>query len=326
MNHQAVEEWRHSHNYSVDFSSSERKTQWVVLLTAVMMVIEISAGYLFGSMALLADGWHMGTHVAALAITLFAYNYARKHAENPRFSFGTGKVTALGGYTSAIALAMVALLMGVESLNRFFNPETIHFHEAIFVASIGLIVNLVSAWLLHGGGDHHHGHDHGHHHHEKEGDNHHHHHHDHNLKAAYLHVVADALTSLLAIVALIAGMYLGWVWMDAAMGIVGAILITKWAVGLLRQTSQVLLDSTPTAELSKKICTTIEADADNQVVDLHIWEVGPQKYGCIISLITHIPQNPTHYKDLLHHLSPLKHITIEVNRCHGEDCKPSETS
>ncbi len=208
MHIHSLEQWRHDHNFNIDTSEGERRTRLVVLLTAVMMVVEIAAGYLFGSMALLADGWHMGTHVAALAISLFAYRYARQNAENPRFSFGTGKVTALGGFASAISLAMVALLMGVESVERLIAPETIRFNQAILVAVVGLVVNLLSAWLLHGGSPAHHLHD----------DDHHHghpHQHDQNLRAAYLHVIADALTSVLAIIALFAGKYFDWIWMDA---------------------------------------------------------------------------------------------------------------
>jgi len=276
-------------------------------LTACMMVVEIAAGYTFGSMALLADGWHMGTHVAALAISVFAYRYARKHADNPRYSFGTGKVSALGGFASAIALVVVALLMAIESVERLLAPQTIHFDEAILVAVIGLVVNLVSAWLLHGG----HGHAHGHHH----GDHHDHGHQDHNLRAAYLHVLADALTSLLAILALFTGKYFGWIWMDACMGLVGAALITRWGYGLLWETSGVLLDSTPDEETLTGIRNAIESDADNRVTDLHVWRLGPRHFGAIVSLVTDHPRDPRHYKALLKDLPRLAHVTIEVNHC-----------
>jgi len=313
MSVHSVEQWQHHHNFNLDTSEGERRTQLVVVLTAVMMVIEIAAGYLFGSMALLADGWHMGTHVAALAISLFAYRYARINADNPRFSFGTGKVTALGGFASAITLAMVALLMGAESIERLISPHTIQFNQAIMVAVIGLIVNLVSAWLLHGGAaPHHHPHDHHH--------DHDHHHQDHNLRAAYLHVIADALTSLLSIIALFAGKYFDWIWMDATMGIVGAILITRWSIGLLKETSNVLLDSVPGKQLGKAITQAIESEDDNQIVDLHIWQIGPNSYGVIVSLVTHDPKDPEHYKALIAHLHTLDHVTIEVNCCRDASC------
>ncbi len=314
MHIHSLEQWRHNHDFNIDTSEGERRTRLVVILTAVTMVVEIVAGYLFGSMALLADGWHMGTHVAALAISLFAYRYARRHAENPRFSFGTGKVTALGGFTSAVTLAMVALLMGVESIERLVSPETIRFNQAIAVAVLGLIVNLVSAWLLHGGAG-------GHHHHHHDAHQPHHHHHDQNLRAAYMHVLADALTSVLAIVALIAGKYFGWVWMDALMGIVGAVLITRWSIGLLQDTSAVLLDSVPSESLDRAIKEAIEGDSDNRIVDLHVWQLGPGSFGVIISLVTHEPRDPEHYKALIAHLHSLQHVTIEVNACEGAACK-----
>lgn len=317
MHTHSLERWRHEHNFNIDTSEGERRTRLVVLLTAVTMVVEISAGYLFGSMALLADGWHMGTHVAALAISLFAYRYARRNAENPRFSFGTGKVTALGGFASAITLVMVALLMGVESVHRLLAPETIRFDQAILVAVLGLVINLLSAWLLHGGSAaHHHHHDHHHH------DHHHHdhHHHDQNLRAAYLHVIADALTSVLAIIALFAGKYFGWIWMDALMGIVGALLITRWSIGLIKDTSGVLLDSVPSEEIGRRITDAIEGESDNRIVDLHIWQLGPGSYGVIISLVTHEPQDPEHYKALIRDIHSLEHVTIEVTGCAGESC------
>ena len=230
-------QWQHSHDFGVDNSQNTHKVKIVFWLTTVVMVLEIAAGTWSGSMALLADGWHMGTHAAAFCITLFAYRYARKHANNERFSFGTGKVSVLGGYTSAIALGIVALLMFAESVHRLFNPESIQFNEAIIVAVIGLAVNVASMFLL---GDHHHDHSHGHDHAHHHG--HDHHHHDHNLRAAYLHVLADALTSVLAIAALILGKLYGWNWLDAAMGIVGAVVISKWTMNLIKQTSPILLD------------------------------------------------------------------------------------
>jgi len=314
MHSHTLDEWKHSHDFSLDTREGERRTRLVVLLTATMMVVEIAAGYLFGSMALLADGWHMGTHVAALAISLFAYRYARRHADNPAYSFGTGKVSALGGFASAVALAVVALLMGMESIHRLLVPETIQFDQAILVASIGLLVNLVSAWLLQGG------HAHSHHHHGPADAHDHHHHHDHNLRAAYLHVIADALTSLLAIVALFAGKYFHWVWMDACMGLVGAALITRWGYGLLQETSGVLLDGTPDRDRLTRVRDAIESDADTRVVDLHVWQLGPRSYGAIVSLVTHQPRDPQHYKALLGDFAELRHVTVEVNRCRGEPC------
>lgn len=314
MHIHTLDHWRHSHDFHIKTSEGERRTLYVVILTFVMMVVEISAGYFYGSMALLADGWHMGTHVAALSISLFAYSYARRHATNPYFSFGTGKVSSLGGFASAIALAVVALLMGLESLERLLSPQSIRFNEAILVASVGLIVNLVSAWLLHGSHTHSHNHSHNH------DGQHHHHHHDHNLRAAYLHVIADALTSVLAIVALLCGKAFGWIWMDALMGIVGAIVITKWSLGLIRETSGVLLDVTPDDKLTADIKQAIEADSDNRISDLHLWRVGSNRFAAIISLVTHAPRDPEYYKGLLESFEELSHTTIEVNGCPGDSC------
>ena len=312
MHIESLDQWKHDHDFNIDTSQGEKRTRLVVLLTACMMVIEITAGYVFGSMALLADGWHMGTHVAALAISLFAYRYARQHADNPAYSFGTGKVSALGGFSSAVALALVAVLMGLESLHRLLFPQTIQFNQAILVAVIGLLVNLLSAWLLHGGAAHSH-----HHHHDVARD---HHHHDHNLRAAYLHVIADALTSVLAIIALFTGKYFDWLWMDACMGLVGAALITRWGYGLLKETSRVLLDSAPDENTLAQIGQAIESDADNRITDLHVWRLGPRSYGVIISLVTHQPRDPEHYKALLKDFAELRHVTIEVNHCEHEPC------
>ncbi len=312
MHIHSLDQWRHSHDFHIDSSRGERRTLYVVVLTAFMMVIEIAAGYRYGSMALLADGWHMGTHVAALSISLFAYSYARRHAKNPSFSFGTGKVGSLGGFASAIALAVVALLMGLESTERLLFPQSIRFNEAIVVAVVGLIVNLVSAWMLQGSHSHAHDHDHDHD-----------HHHDHNLRAAYLHVIADALTSVLAIVALLCGKVFGWAWMDALMGMVGAIIISKWSLGLIRGTSGVLLDATPDNELSDEIRQAIESDSDNRISDLHLWCVGPNQFAAIISLVTHDPREPEYYKGLLADLDGLSHTTIEVNGCPGDPCVSS---
>jgi len=307
---QPINDWRHDHNFHLDSRRGERRTLYVVLLTACMMAIEIASGYLFGSMALLADGWHMGTHVAALGISLFAYAYARRQSSNPRYSFGTGKVGSLGGFASAVALAMVALYMGVESGRRLISPQHIGFDEAILVASAGLVVNLLSAWLL----QERHGRVH-----LQDGES---HHHDHNLRAAYLHVVADALTSLLAIVALLCGKALGWIWMDALMGIVGGVVIARWSLGLIRETGGLLLDGTPDDELATRLRRLIEADADNRITDLHLWRLAPGRLATIISLVTRHPRDPAHYKALLEEVEGLAHITVEV---HYSDAKRGTT-
>lgn len=321
MHIHTLDQWQHTHHFTQDDRQSERRTRIVIGLTLTMMVLEITAGLLFGSMALLADGWHMATHVAALSITALAYWYARRHANNPRYTFGTGKIGVLGGFASAVALAVVALVMALESLQRFFMDVTIQFPEAIAVAVVGLVVNLVSAWLLRDHHDHHYGHDHGHGHAHDEDDDHT-HHRDHNLHAAYLHVLADALTSLLAIIALVAGMFLGWLWLDAVMGIVGALIITRWSWGLLRDTSAILLDSAVRPTTGEAVRTAIEADADNRVADLHLWRVGPHHLAAIISVVTHYPQPPEHYKALLHDIPDLAHISVEVQPCTSEPCLP----
>ncbi|MBK1988148.1 CDF family Co(II)/Ni(II) efflux transporter DmeF [Sphaerospermopsis aphanizomenoides BCCUSP55] len=309
-----LEQWQHSHDFSVDQHHAERNTKIVMLLTALTMLAEIVAGTIFGSMALLADGWHMATHVAAFGITVFAYQYARSNANNPKYTFGTGKVSVLGGFTSAVALAVIAFVMGVESLGRLFQPQTIQFNEAIGVAVIGLVVNIASAFLLQDHHHHEHEDDHNHDHHS------HHDHHDHNLRAAYLHVLADALTSVFAIVALFAGKFLGWVWMDAAMGFVGAAVIAKWSYGLVRDTSLILLDGASDKQTKLAIVNAIEEDADNRITDLHIWYVGQDYLAATISLVTHYPKTPEYYKNLLRDIPSLVHVSVEVNHCHGEPC------
>lgn len=311
MHISTLESWRHSHNYLTDTGRAEKSTLRVMVMTAAMMGVEIVAGMIFGSMALLADGWHMATHVAAFGITLFVYRYARSHAENPRFTFGTGKVSVLGGFASAVALAVVALVMALESLLRLFQPEAIHFNEAIGVAVAGLLVNLVSGYMLH---EHQHHDEHGHEHH------HHEHGHDHNLRAAYLHVLADALTSLLAIVALTMGKIWGWIWLDPVMGLVGAAVIGRWAYGLLKDTGAMLLDGSADETTVAAIRQAIEEDADNRLTDLHVWHVGPATYSAGLALVTHSPQHPDHYKNLLGHIPHLGHVLVEVNPCPGESC------
>ena len=327
MHAHSLKQWQHEHDYSVTNHEGEKRTLYVLILTAVTMMAEIIAGTVYGSMALLADGWHMGTHVAAFLIALFAYRYARQYADNPMYSFGTGKVNVLGGFASAIALAVVALMMLAESLRRLFDPHTIFFNEAITVAAIGLLVNIISAFLLkddHEHHHHHHEHHHAHHAHDEHDHEHHHdhdhEHHDHNLRAAYLHVLADALTSLLAIIALFAGKYLGWNWLDPVMGIVGAVIITRWSLGLLKQTSPILLDASIEADYQKAIQQAIEQDADNRVSDMHVWKVGANHYAAIIAVVTHDPRPAQHYKNLLHDFDRLAHVTVEVNACKDEAC------
>ena len=275
----------------------EKRTLYVLVFTLLTMTAEIIAGTLYGSMALLADGWHMSTHAAAFMITLFTYHYARKHAANAKFSFGTGKVSALGGYTSAIALTLVAMVMVVESVQRLFAPQLIHFNEAILVASLGLLVNIVSAFMLK----------------EEDHPHRHQHHHDHNLKAAYMHVLADALTSALAIIALIAGKYWGWNWLDAMMGIVGAIIIARWSYGLIKQTSPILLDGSIDQAYLQDIVRTIEQDGQqNQVHDLHVWKISSDHYAAMMTIKSQDNKSAYYYKKLLHEFDKIDHLTIEV--------------
>ena len=269
-----------------------RRTMWVVALTALMMVAEIVAGYWTGSMALLADGFHMATHAGALGVSAAAYAYARKHARSSKFSFGTGKVGDLAGFASALVLGVVAVGIGVESVKRLLEPTTVAFGEATIVAVVGLAVNLVSALLL-GAGHHHHGHDHHDHGHHHDHDHHHEHHHGHhgvhhsgdnNLRSAYMHVLADALTSILAIVALLAGRMLGWVWLDPVMGIVGALVIGRWSWTLMRDTAGVLLDATD-EHVAAEVRELLEGPGDARICDLHVWRVGPQAHAAIVSVV-----------------------------------------
>ncbi len=314
MHIHTLQRWKHSHRFNVEDAHGERNTRRVILLTLSMMVIEITAGYLFGSMALLADGWHMGTHAVALGITALAYFYARRHSDNPNYSFGTGKVGVLGGFASAVVLAVIALLMGVESVQRLISPQSIRFNEAIAVAFVGLAVNVVSALLLQEKHGHDDTHDHGHRHGPAKKFR------DHNLRAAYLHVLADALTSLLAIVALSTGKAFGWIWMDPIMGIVGALIISRWSYGLLIDSGRVLLDRDVNPEAVEEIRSKIESDADNRVSDIHVWRVGTHHLSAIISIVTHFPRSPEHYKKLLADYDEIAHVTVEVNPCDSEPC------
>ncbi|MGO2363693.1 MAG: CDF family Co(II)/Ni(II) efflux transporter DmeF [Psychrobacter sp.] len=298
-------QWEHSHNFGVDSAQNKSKVKIVFWLTTIIMVLEIAAGTWSGSMALLADGWHMGTHSAAFLIAIFAYSYAKKNANNKLFSFGTGKVNYLGGFASAIALAIVALLMILESVQRIIEPNNIHFTEAIIVAIVGLIVNIVSAFILK---DDHHHHDHGH------GDSDHHHDHDHNMKAAYLHVLADALTSVLAIVALLTGKYMGIIWIDPVMGIVGAIVILHWSYGLIKESSTVLLDKSVDVSTFEKISQTL--DKKNTIInDIHVWKIASTHQAAILSVSSPSPLSTEEYKKiLLESLPQLSHMSVEVNK------------
>ena len=312
MHSHSDDPWRHEHDFlGPGHIRNERRTWTVIGLTALMMVGEIIAGVAFGSMALLADGLHMATHAGALTISAVAYLYARRHAHDERFTFGTGKLGELAGYSSAVILAVVALLIGIESLVRLAAPISIRFDEAIAVAALGLIVNLVSAWLLHAGERHDHPHsheeDHGHPH-----PLHNHPHQDHNLRAAYLHVLTDALTSLLAIVALLTGRFYGWLWMDPLMGIVGSVVIARWSWGLLRGAGAVLLDTIPDKLLSQQVRLSLEQSGD-QVSDLHLWRVGPGHMALIVSIVSDHPQAPAVYKAKLKERAQFSHVTVEVH-------------
>lgn len=303
---------------------NERRVWMVIALTAAMMVAEIVAGHWYGSMALTADGWHMSTHAGAMLISALAYLYARREARNPRFTFGTGKFGDLAGFASAIVLAVVALLIAVESAMRLINPVEIDFNQAILVAIIGLAVNLLSAVLLkddhhhdlghghgHAHGSHAH-HDHGHHaeHGEKGGR-------DNNLRAAYLHVLADALTSVLAIVALLLGKWNGWSFLDPLMGIVGGLVIARWSWGLIRSTATTLLDALPqTEDLPQEIRESVETEED-RITDLHVWQVGPGHHAAIVAIHSQAPKAPAFYKQKLAAIHELSHVTVEVSPARG---------
>ena len=297
-------QWEHSHDFGVDSAQNKSKVKIVFWLTTIIMVLEIAAGTWSGSMALLADGWHMGTHSAAFLIAIFAYSYAKKNANNKSFSFGTGKVNYLGGFASAIALAIVALLMILESVQRIIEPNNIHFNEAIIVAVVGLIVNIVSAFILKD--DHHH--------HDHHGDSDHHHDHDHNMKAAYLHVLADALTSVLAIVALLTGKYMGIIWIDPIMGIVGAIVILHWSYGLIKESSTVLLDKSVDVSTFEKISQTL--DKRNTIInDIHVWKIASTHQAAILSVSSQSPLSTEEYKKILSESLPqLSHVSVEINK------------
>ncbi|AKA25140.1 CDF family Co(II)/Ni(II) efflux transporter DmeF [Pseudomonas chlororaphis] len=296
----------HDHHFlGAGHDDNARRTLWVVALTFVMMLGEIAAGYLTGSMALLADGFHMATHAGALGIAAAAYGFARRNADNARFSFGTGKVGDLAGFASALILGLVAIGIAGESLLRLLQPTQVAFTEATLIAAVGLAVNILSAVLLSGGHGHHdHGHHHDHHGHE------HGHHHDNNLRSAYVHVLADALTSVLAIAALLAGRYLGWVWLDPVMGIVGALVIARWAYGLMKSSAAVLLDTTDEA-LAREIRESVEAAGDARITDLHVWQVGPQARAAIVSVVAAVGVSAETIRQRLAPVHELTHLTLE---------------
>jgi cation diffusion facilitator family transporter len=306
---------KHSHRFDEGNPIAEKSTLRVAVLTAVMMVVEIFGGWYYNSMALLADGWHMSSHTVALGLSVFAYVYARKYAHDPRFSFGTWKIEVLGGYTSAIFLVMVAGLMVFQSVERLISPSAIHYDQAIAIAIVGLLVNLASAWLLRDGHAHNHGHDHGHAHHQHAGNHENHGHHDLNLRSAYMHVLADAATSVLAIVALFGGKLWGASWLDPVMGLVGAALVSAWAYGLLRDSGRVLLDAEMNAPVVEEIREVIAASPVRaQLNDLHVWRVGKGKFACILSLSTDNEVSPEYFKQQLSIHEELVHISIEINQ------------
>jgi len=316
MHSHSLERWTHDHVFlGSKHARNERRTWFVVALTAVMMVGEIVAGIVFGSMALLADGWHMATHAAALGIAALAYLFARRQARNNHFTFGTGKFGDLAAFASAVILAIVAIQIAFESVARLVNPVTIVYREAIAVAVLGLVVNLVSAFLLreehdhdhHHGHSHAHGHDHGHAH----------RHRDNNLRAAYVHVLADAATSVLAIAALLTAAYLQWTWADPVVGIVGAAVIASWALGLLRSSGSVLLDVNDAGKMEGLIRQRLETRGD-RVTDLHLWQIGPGHRAAVISLVSDDPLPPSKYKRRLSGIHGLSHVTVEVETCRHE--------
>src|SRR6266481_4666164 len=325
---------RHDHVFlGEDHDRAERRTWAVIILCSVMMIAEIIGGALFGSLALIADGLHMSTHAGALLLAALAYTYARKYANDRAFTFGTGKFGDLAGYSSAIVLAMIALLIGYEAVSRLFNPVPISFNEAIPIAALGLAVNVASAWLLSGGHhDHSHSQSHGHsHHHSQSHDHHDHdhgeeghdheaahgaHHRDNNMRAAVIHVMADAAVSVLVIVGLITARAFGWLWMDPLAGFLGALVIANWSFGLLRDTGSILLDRTPDPRMAEKVRMVIEGDGD-RVTDLHLWRLGPGHLGAIVSVATSGAREAAHYRQRLAKFADLSHVTVEVQHCHS---------
>ncbi|MEQ1805332.1 MAG: cation diffusion facilitator family transporter [Burkholderiaceae bacterium] len=366
--------WRHSHRFDAGNREGETRTHWVLALTLVTMFAEVAAGWWTGSMALLADGWHMGTHALALGIAALAYAVARRHGDDSRYAFGTWKIEVLGGFASALVLVLVALAIAAESALRLWRAEPVAAQTALIVAVIGLVVNLISAWLLHGSHTHgsahahhaHAGHDTGHgqrrghehvlvhehehhdHDHDHDHDHAHHAHHAHghadhgrphpgaaqaraagnasgadlNLRGAYLHVLADALTSVLAIAALSAALWLGWWWLDPLVGVLGAVVIAVWAKGLLRESANVLLDREMDHPLAKTLRTALEADGDAKVADLHLWRVGREQFAAIVCIVADAPLAPAAYRERLSPHHELVHVSVEVNRCAQAEAAP----
>ena len=313
--------WQHSHQFDAGNRRGEARTRWVLAITLVTMVAEIGAGWWTGSMALLADGWHMGTHALALGVAAAAYALARRHDADERFSFGTWKIEVLGSFASALVLGMVAIGIVVESALRLWRAEPIAIEMALAVAVIGLVVNLASAWLLHGADDGHAHHGHGRAHHDD-----HDHGHDHgaggqdlNLRAAYTHVLADALTSVLAIAALVGAMWLGWWWLDPLVGVVGAVVIGLWSIGLMRESSAVLLDREMDHPLAREIREDIESDGDAKLADLHVWRVGRAQFAAIACVVADAPLAPSVYRARLARHDELVHLSLEVHRCPARD-------
>jgi cation diffusion facilitator family transporter len=314
--------WQHGHVFDTGNRLGETRTHWVLAITLLTMVVEIAAGWWTGSMALLADGWHMGTHALALGVTAGAYYLARRHAGDTRYAFGTWKIEVLGSFASALVLGIVGVGIAFESLLRLWRAEPIEAQTALVIAVIGLVVNLVSAWLLHGaqGG---HGHEHGHHdhqHHDHADHGHAHDAHGHqdlNLRAAYAHVLADALTSVFAIAALSAAVWLGWTWLDPLVGVIGAVVIGVWAWGLMRQSAAVLLDREMDHPLTQEVREAIESDGDAKVADLHVWRVGREAFAAELCIVADAPLAPSVYRERLKVHAELVHVAIEVNRCPG---------
>ena len=308
MHSHSIDQWTHEHVFlGKQHSRNERRTWFVVALTAVMMVGEIAGGAIFGSMALLADGWHMATHAAALGISAAAYVLARWQARNSKFAFGTGKFGDLAAFSSAVILALVAVQIAYESLVRMIHPVPIAYGEAITIAVVGLAVNLLSAWLLRDEPHDHAHHDHGH-------SYEHHHHRDNNLRAAYVHVLADAATSVLAILALLVAMSSQWVWIDPLVGMVGSAVIASWAYGLIRQSGAVLLDVASDKAVESAIRERLETRGD-RITDLHLWQIGPGHQAAVVSIVSDRPQAPAAYKSRLADVPGLSHVTVEVQRC-----------
>jgi len=314
MHTENLSDWTHDHVFDAGSDAAERSTRIVMWITAVMMVVEIAAGWWFNSMALLADGWHMSSHAMAIGLSAMAYATARRYAKDPRFAFGTWKIEVLGGFASAIFLLGVAAMMVVGSAERIVSPQPIQYQEAIMIAVLGLVVNVVCAMILGKAHHHDHGHSHGHDHHHDHG-----HHHDLNLKSAYLHVIADAATSVFAIVALVGGWIYGWSWLDPMMGIVGAVLVAVWAKGLIAETSKVLLDREmdhPVVDEIREMLETGSDAGDTRITDLHVWRVGKKAYSCAMTLVTHDETlTPTVVRERLSVHEEIVHSTIEVHLC-----------